>query len=164
MKIIDKVNIDTAKQENEIILFLEGTFWKAYEKSAWLFCHAVKPYAVKKKFVKAAGMDIVSIGFPQTVDLPLCQYHDMPDVKVLRVDNADVEKPDFDKWKEELPYTDKKDVQPLPEAAQDTENLPERDKDYVLRKISTFPVESMTPFDCMLFIMEMKDFINGAVH
>ena len=88
----------------------------------------------------------------------------MPDVKVLRVDNADVERPDFDIWKEELPYTDKKEDMPLLDAAQDTENLPECDKDYVLRKISTFPVESMTPFDCMLFIMEMKDFINSLIN
>lgn len=54
-----------AGDKQQVILFHEGKFWKAYEMSAFLL---VKRYGFKplKRFVKAVGQDIVSVGFPDT--------------------------------------------------------------------------------------------------
>ena len=51
---------------DRIYLFLEGMFWIAYERSAFRFVHSVKPYQVKKKFIKNIGCELVSLGFPAT--------------------------------------------------------------------------------------------------
>lgn len=49
--------------QQKVILFKEGKFWKGYEMSAFLLA---KRYNFKptKRFVKAVGMEIISIGFP----------------------------------------------------------------------------------------------------
>lgn len=48
----------------ELILFLEGKFWKAYEKSAYAL---VQMYNFKptKRFIKLVGEEVISVGFPQ---------------------------------------------------------------------------------------------------
>lgn len=48
----------------ELVLFLEGKFWKAYEKSAYTL---VQKYNFKptKRFIKLVGEEVISVGFPQ---------------------------------------------------------------------------------------------------
>lgn len=55
------------EQENtgHINLYLEGTFYKAYEQSAFAFCTRIKAYNVLRKESKTLGRDILYIGFPQ---------------------------------------------------------------------------------------------------
>lgn len=50
-----------------IHLYREGIFWKLYNQSAFHFSQLIKPYQVKKKYMKTLNMEIVSIGFPQSV-------------------------------------------------------------------------------------------------
>ena len=52
---------------DKIILHLEGTFWIAYERSAHRFVESIRPYSVKKKFIKTAAQEIVYLGFPQSI-------------------------------------------------------------------------------------------------
>jgi len=50
-----------------VVLHYEGMFWKAYERSAYLFCTQITPFKVTKRFIsKLNGTAIVSIGFPDT--------------------------------------------------------------------------------------------------
>lgn len=51
--------------KQQVVLFHEGKFWKAYEMSAF---QLVKRYNFKpvKRFVKAVGQEIISVGFPDT--------------------------------------------------------------------------------------------------
>ena len=49
-----------------IQMYPEGVFYKAYETSAWLSCMHLGNLIVKKKHVKKANLDIVSVGFPKT--------------------------------------------------------------------------------------------------
>ena len=49
-----------------IWLYLEGTFWKAYERSAYAFHSRVKEFRVLRKESKTLGRDILYLGFPQT--------------------------------------------------------------------------------------------------
>ena len=48
-----------------ILLLQEGMFWRAYEKSAYLFVKHIKEYALTKRFYKNIGQDIVYLGFPK---------------------------------------------------------------------------------------------------
>lgn len=51
-----------------IYLHREGVFWKAYERSAYLFLQKTKMnYKVKCRKVKSLGTTICSVGFPDTV-------------------------------------------------------------------------------------------------
>lgn len=49
-----------------IWLYLEGTFWKAYERSAFAFHTRVKEFRILRKESKTLGRDILYLGFPQT--------------------------------------------------------------------------------------------------
>ena len=49
-----------------INLYLEGTFYKAYEQSAFAFCTRIKAYNILRKESKTLGRDILYVGFPQT--------------------------------------------------------------------------------------------------
>jgi hypothetical protein len=61
-----KKEIYDLEQKNfgQIVLYLEGTFWIAYEHSAYWFYHIIKKYKLNKKHISAAGTEIVSLGFP----------------------------------------------------------------------------------------------------
>lgn len=47
-----------------IILYQEGMFYKAYERSAFLVYNYIFPFKLSKKFVKVVGQDVISLGFP----------------------------------------------------------------------------------------------------
>lgn len=63
-KIEEILHYEAEKQSNEVVLFLEGKFWKAYEKSAYVLTmlYGFKP---SKRYVKLVNQDIISVGFPQ---------------------------------------------------------------------------------------------------
>ncbi len=60
-------DILTREENNwdKIILYKEGTFMKAYEHSAFLFCLHIREFKTKKRFVKNVNQDVVSLGFPE---------------------------------------------------------------------------------------------------
>lgn len=54
-----------AENRDRIILYREGLFWKAYERSAYILCRQVRPLKPTKKSLKSLdGAEIVSVGFP----------------------------------------------------------------------------------------------------
>ncbi len=54
-----------ANNTDRIVLYREGLFWKAYERSAYALCTQVRPFKPTRKILKTlAGGDIVSVGFP----------------------------------------------------------------------------------------------------
>ena len=77
------------EQENTgyINLHLEGTFYKAYEQSAFAFCTRIKAYNVLRKESKTLGRDILYVGFPQsTLDKVLNrQMFTRVDEKTVRI-------------------------------------------------------------------------------
>lgn len=61
-----KLEIYKAEQNNTgtVILYLEGKFYKAYERSAWLLCTLVHEFKVSCGYVKTVSDYLASIGFP----------------------------------------------------------------------------------------------------
>lgn len=140
------LDLESQKAENEVLLFEEGVFFKAYERSAWLYSNCVKPFMLKKRFVKAVEQEIVYLGFPISASAKLPKYNGMKKVRVLNVEpRKDI--PDFAKWKDAVPACET--------------NLPKetvRNEPFcpLLKSIRNFPVESKTPVECMVFLAEIK--------
>ena len=61
-----KQEIYKSEQSNDkgIVLYPEGKFYKAYERSAWCSCMLVHEFKVSCGWVGTAGAFIVSVGFP----------------------------------------------------------------------------------------------------
>ncbi|MDE5962821.1 MAG: hypothetical protein K2G58_02100 [Alistipes sp.] len=54
-----------ADNTGRIILYREGLFWKAYERSAFALCSQVRPLKPTRKTLKSLdGGDLISVGFP----------------------------------------------------------------------------------------------------
>lgn len=47
-------------------LFLEGSFLRAYEWSAWLCCRYLNEFKATRRQIKNTEQDFVFIGFPET--------------------------------------------------------------------------------------------------
>lgn len=61
--ILNKLRYES-ENANVVHLWLEGMFWKAYERSAYLFVRRISGYKPYKKFVRSVGGEVVAIGFP----------------------------------------------------------------------------------------------------
>ena len=59
-----KEKIAISKQEDSLTLHQEGMFYKCYNEDAMVFVQKIKPYKVLSKFIKNAGEEVLSIGFP----------------------------------------------------------------------------------------------------
>lgn len=54
-----------AGNTERIILYREGLFWRAYERSAFALCTQVKSFKPTRKVLKTLdGADLISAGFP----------------------------------------------------------------------------------------------------
>ena len=62
-----------AVNTDRIILYREGLFWKAYERSAFAVCSQVRAFKTTKKALKTlGGGHLVSIGFPAASENAVC--------------------------------------------------------------------------------------------
>lgn len=52
------------RENTELVLFLEGKFWKAYERSAYALMQMYN-FKPTKRFIKLLGEEVISVGFPQ---------------------------------------------------------------------------------------------------
>lgn len=62
-----------AANTDRIILYREGLFWKAYERSAFAVCSQVRAFKTTKRALKTlGGGHLVSIGFPAASENAVC--------------------------------------------------------------------------------------------
>lgn len=90
---------------DEIVLYPEGLFYKAYERSAFACVSRVSPFKASKKMVKYCGRDLVSIGFPAEV---LTRYfpgapQPLPDGSVVIKLAEPIDSAACEAWKNTLP-------------------------------------------------------------
>ena len=154
-----------------IHLFREGTFYRAYEWSAWLCVRYFTELKVTHRLLKG-GEDIIFVGFPLT---SLDRYTPEGAVVLPSGDKslemtlpADAFAPDIDMeslWKG---FGDWKQCQPLTEASKkkvaEEKTLAERNAhphltDIMLR-ILAYPIEQHSPMECMQFLAETKQQIS----
>lgn len=67
LKEILRIEKERAVEDSErIYLFKEGSFWRAYEWSAWLFSHFVKDFQITHRRSKNIDQTFAMLGFPET--------------------------------------------------------------------------------------------------
>jgi hypothetical protein len=155
---------------DKIHLLQEGSFWIAYEKSAFRFVRTVKPYEVKKKRVKIVDCEVVSLGFPvsaldKIVSEGGLEIVERGDKRItLRAPDPLTDEA-FESWKADLELfiPDSKptseldrggagEVKPPHVAAESDFGMQE----VIVRRILDFGIENSTPMECMLFVSELK--------
>lgn len=103
---LNKLQLETVNT-GVVHLWLEGMFWKAYERSAYLFVRRISGYKPYKKWIKSAGGEVVAIGFPtkafdKLVEGRLVEYVNEKHC-VLTGFTVDVQElKNFQEWKKKL--------------------------------------------------------------
>lgn len=111
MKIADIYNIETGN-DSQILLFQEGLFYRAYERSALRFIENVADFHVLKRTYKVINHDMVFVGFPSANLSRLLQAKELPKPEPVSfgvVLNGFKEKRDFREWKESVPNNSKEE-------------------------------------------------------
>lgn len=159
----------------DIHLFVEGSFLRAYERSAWLCVSFIHKFKANRKQVKNSDDSFVFVGFPQTslpkfvldgaeveevnekhlvMHMPPATFGDNPDVEKANVD--------FDNWKQSVPLTISKKAQkaalptddPFGEVSSFQQSTRISD---VVQQIMAFPLERKSPMECMQFVSELRE-------
>lgn len=155
------------EMQRSIHLFQEGSFFRAYEWSAWLMCRYIHEFKVTHRRMKGIEQSVVLIGFPVT---SLSKWlgdglerHDVGDKHMMFKLAADVfsdicegetAENVFESWKSQQPIVEK----PL-KAAAATEAVPSSPAvslTAVAQRIMSFPIEAKSPIECYKFLSEIK--------
>lgn len=143
-----------------IYFYREGVFYKAYERSAYLFVKHVRSFQVKKKFIKNVGNEVVSIGFPtNSIGNYFSQSSIKEDDNEVKVElDTELDPLEFASWKKSIELTSEtnKKSKSVLSSHQHIESTDNATECAVVMKIKTFPIEGKTPLDCMLFLSELK--------
>lgn len=153
------------RNERTVRLWPEGAFYKAYERSAYLFVSQIRQYELRRRYVDAVGQDVVSTGFPQSVLSKLgVSASDDDGVKTIRMDTP-IDEQQYLLWRDAVPLsTAQPKVAPqsapqlasVPEPAKPQEPLIEGAEQEVVSRIRDFNLASATPLDCMLLLSELQ--------
>lgn len=96
-----------ADNTDRIILYKEGLFWKAYERSAYILCMQVRPFKPTKKSLKSLdGGQIVSVGFPwkhEEKHIGTLKRLESSDDRLTLAAASPIDPADFEAWKALLP-------------------------------------------------------------
>ncbi len=167
-----RTSVDDWRQVN---LFQEGSFYRAYEVSAWLCCCHLHEFKVTNRNMKGIEQLVTFVGFPLTsiekwkpaeaqvtqvaekqmlLTLPTSVWTDGTDVKNLE----EV----FMAWKSDLPLSETsshKVAEPTKEegAMREERKGGERVSLFsVAHDVLEFPLERKSPIDCMLFLADIR--------
>lgn len=153
---------------NVIQLFPEGTFYRAYEWSAWLCCRFINQFKPTRRETKEElGETLVFIGFPITSlgkflpeDAQMVANEDKSVSVTLAMemfqgsDNTALRQ-SFKEWKSGIPLFAPRKGSLKEDLKNKQDNQPHRMSEVMLR-ILAFPVEQKTPMECMAFIADVK--------
>ena len=114
MKIEEILSIESENTES-VILFKEGIFLRAYERSAMRFTEYVANFKVFKKHYKIVNADVCYLGFPYSNYKILFEKHEITDYEETGktvVINACPSKHDFVEWKAAVELPTVEDITP----------------------------------------------------
>lgn len=164
----------TSGDMNAVYLYPEGTFYRAYEWSAWLCCRYISQFKATRREIKSeSGQTMVFVGFPTTSltkfvpDEAETVINDDKSVAIFlpkklfaETDNADLLQKEFEHWKESVPLASSRRGS-LKEELKTSEH-PQRMSE-IMFSILAFPLEQKSPMDCMNFIAELKRQITALL-
>lgn len=177
MTVKDIIHLESGNQAT-IILLREGIFWKAYEKSAFAFFHQVHPYKPIRKWVQTVKGDLISLGFPMASTDSVLKNKEilLQQEDRLVLSALPIVQEEFESWKQsvsmtlpdtgqrmfspasETVVTSQEDIRPIVAVVPPVNQVPSSTTFYeqLVESIRFFNLESKTPVECMLFLMELK--------
>jgi len=158
-----------------IHLFLEGSFLRSYEWSAWLCVTMIKEFKVTHRMMKNVDESVAFVGFPQTslgnhtpVGASVTQMGDkcydlvLPEIMFQEQDTPEEMNVLFNEWKLSVPLMDpstKKKEEKTSSSANPFGVEQPSSRPHIMgimQQILAYPVESKSPIESMLFLAEIK--------
>ena len=160
---------DDGESRTTIHLFQEGTFYRAYEWSAWL-CHKyISQFKVTKRKLKNIEQPVLFVGFPITslqkympegVDVAATSEKSidliLPEEMVPDDVTADMMQVDFEQWKESIPLAEPMKRKESGVVADGDSPFTRSSITGIMHRVLAFPIENKTPMQCMAFLAEVK--------
>lgn len=157
MDINEILKTEQQRQVNDdwrvVILYQEGSFYRAYECSAWLYCVCIKEFKVTHRTMKGIDKSVAFIGFPvsslskwmpenviarQVADKHLTLV--LPDSMQTELNSTDEYQKAFTEWKSSIPVITKDKNEARDEREVAKRNSPSLFG--IMQQIMSFPVES----------------------
>lgn len=140
------------ENQGKIYLHKEGIFYRAYNRSAYMWVTHICEYEVKTRYVKSVGENIYYVGFPTSaLETRLAHHvhkHDGDCVEVS-CDEVGFAENDYIAWTESL--SSGKGEEPHTVSHDEDES-----SETVIDAIRRFPLESSTPIECVVFLSRLK--------
>ena len=150
----------TDEQQRTIHLYADGTFYRAYEWSAWLCCVYIKQFKVTKRMVKTVDADMLFVGFPQTslekfvpegsTLNPIDEKHQVLVLSEAMIKGKETTQDNFDQWRTAIPMVQAKE-NPAPQLDHRPVSLTG-----VMKKVLEYNVLEHSPMECMTFISDIQ--------
>lgn len=147
-----------------IYLHKEGVFWKAYQRSAYLFLQHYGAYKTSKKYVKVVKQEVVSLGFPDGVFQKLfsesAAVHKIDDKQVY-VCCKQIDEEEYKAWFASVPLkiatvtASESEPKALKMYAQGVDEVITNEQ-LIIDELRAFRLESATPMCCMNFVHTLK--------
>lgn len=157
MDLKQKLALETADSTN-IYLYREGLFWKAYERSAIKFVQTITAYQINTRFCKVAGMEVISLGFPDTV-LPKIlenREYEKPNEKQVAIRSVLLGDEEFAAEKNRYLSNS---MQPFEKEASQEAVAISKESDVgrqVLERLRLYDIAAVSPIECMIFLSSLK--------
>lgn len=161
------------EHKRQVRLWADGSFYRAYEWSAWLCVRYIRQFKVTRRLIKNADSDLLFIGFPQTSldkfkpeGATVSLFDDknilliLPEQLVVVEEGHSLEE-DFQNWRTTIPLAESKDEKEGKSPRIST-SFPVS-MTGVMKQIMEFPIESNTPIDCMLFLADVKKQLSSLL-
>lgn len=149
MKIQEKLQAEQSRADGTILFIGEGSFYKAYQGSAWLACGLLHRFKVFRRFVRKAGCAVVYIGFPKSSLEKFVsgrRYEMKGDtVQVFLNDDEPGLSEDYASWLASIPITY------LNNSTEKQDSLRA-----LCQKVLDYPLEESTPMACVVFLAELR--------
>ena len=152
---VDAVKFEKESPANTIRLVRSGDFFRAYNRSAWLFSKCIAEHKVMRKYIKQIGEDAYYLGFPEKSLLKNIDERSYKKTDLgYDISLKDTEVPpddDYDHWRQtvETEQSSKADFFSLPKSEQEIEKE-------VIRRLRDFTLESKTMVECAVFLSELR--------
>jgi len=171
---------NTMEETSIVRLYPDGSFYRAYEWSAWLCVRYISQFKATRRHFKGMDRDIVFIGFPFTsLDKFFSGVKSLhsPDDRNLIFQLPDGTFPHdstpeglagaYQNWKSSVPISENKRKRPegADSASSDRtdDNLPPSRMTDVMRRILSYPIERKSPLECMSFLAELKSDLSNLI-
>ena len=157
---IEVLRFEEEAASNVIRLIKSGEFYRAYNRSAWLFQSCIAEHRVMRKYIKAIKDDIFYIGFPEKSLFNNIGERESAKTEYgfdIMIDEGEMpDEEGYEIWKSTIValHSSKGDFNAMPIAGAEAERE-------VLRRLREFQLENKTMVECVLFLAELRTLLNN---